>query len=302
MFTQGNERSRTLVALPDAASRRNLRKIIQDAGYTHCREVGTLPELAEKLATAEIDMVITTLNDRGWDSSPIIKKIRRGNLGNPFIIIMVMLDDPSPSVVNRVVNCGADDLLLAPWLDRLVLGRLETLLHGRKRFLVTHDYVGPERRNQQRPGAGTAPTLEVPNPMHWMTVVNGKREHLNQAVVMSREDLNRSRIKTCGGQLRFLADRVVANFAANGHAAIIADIQIMLDAAEELTFRAADTDFAPAIELANGLKTLCERLAREERTARAAEVGVLPQLADAVLMAIYNSEPEPLPERLRDIV
>jgi CheY-like chemotaxis protein len=302
LFTKGNEKSRTLVALPDAASRRSLRKIIQEAGYTHCREVGSLPELADKLAGGEVDMLITTMNERGWDSGDLIRRVRRGALGNPFIIIMVMLDDPSPNVVNRVVNCGADDLLLAPWLDRLVLGRLETLLHGRKRFLVTHDYVGPERRSQQRPGAQAAPAMDVPNPMHWLTVVGGKREHLDQAIAHSREDLNCSRIKSCGSQLRFLADRVVANFAANGHAAIIGDIQVMLAAAEELAHRAVDTDFAPAIELAEGLKTLCQRLVREERAARAAEVGVLPQLADAVLMAIYNAEPEPLSEKLMDKV
>ena len=294
MYTQGNENSRTIVALPDAAARKNLRKIIQDAGYTNCREVGTLNELADRIGSQDVDLLVTTLNDRGWDSTALLKRIRQGNLGNPFMMIMVLLDDPSPAVVNRVVNCGADDLLLAPWLDRLVLGRLETLLHGRKRFLVTHDYVGPERRHEGRPGASPAPTIDVPNPMHWLTVVKGSREHLNEAVAHTKEDLNYSRIRSCGGQLRFLADRVVANFAANGHGAVIPDIMMMLRAAEELALRAADTQFSTAIELANGLHVLCERLTREDRPARAAEIGVLPSLADAVVKAIYNSDPDPL--------
>jgi DNA-binding response OmpR family regulator len=295
LFTPGNEKSRTLVALPDAASRKSIRKIIQEAGYTHCREVASLPDLEEKLGAGEVDLLVTTLNDRGWDCGSLIQHVRQGHLGNPFLLVMMLLDEPSPSVVNRVVNCGADDLLLAPWLDRLVLGRLETLLHSRKRFLVTHDYVGPERRSQARPGANSAPTIDVPNPMHWLTVAAGNREDLNRAVDTSREDLNRDRIKSCGNQLRFLADRVVANFATGGHAAIIPDIMTMLQASEELALRAADTHFAPAIELAEGLRTICQRLAREERTARASEVGVLPSLADAVVRALYNSEPDPLP-------
>jgi CheY-like chemotaxis protein len=288
-----------LVALPDAAARKTLRKILQEAGFTHCREVANLESLAEKLASGPVDLLITTLNERGWDSADIIRRIRQGELGNPFMLIMVLLDQPVPSVVDRVVNAGADDLLLAPWLDRLVLGRLDGLIHGRKPFLVTSDYIGPERRSHQRAVGPSAPAIEVPNPMHWLTVKSGSREELERSVEHAAAAVNLNKIKSCSNYLRVLADRVVTNFAKGGHAAIIPDILVMLAASEELVTRAANTQFAPAIELTEALRTLCQRLAREDRAARVAEVGVLPSLADAVVTAIYNSEPEPISAALQ---
>ena len=292
----GNEKSRSIVALPDAKARKEVRKLIQEAGFAHCREVPDIATLTEKLGSGDIDLLVTTLGDRNWDSGQLIRAIRQGKLGNPFMIIMVLVDQPTPDLVSRVVNAGADDLLLSSWPDKTVLGRLEGLVHNRKRFLVTHDYVGPERRNTPRPGVTSANTFEVPNPLHWFTIPNNDRDGLNRAVEQASEVVNRNKIKSCGNQLRFLADRAVAGFAAGGHAAIIPDMQVMLAAANELCDRAANTEFAQAIELSAGLRTLCQRLVREDRPARAAEVGVLPQLADAVIKVIHDSEPEPIPE------
>ncbi len=295
MFTWGTDKSRTLVALPDANARKNLVKMMRSAGFTHTREVATLPQLVELLSHSDVDLLITTLNDRDWDSFDLIRRIRTGAVGNPFILIMVLLDAPWPAIVNRVVNSGADDLLLAPWQERLVLGRLDGLLHGRKRFVVTHDYVGPERRNNQsRPGSALAQAVDVPNPMHMLTIGPGNRETLKRAVNDAQDAINLAKIKSFGHQLRYLADRIVATFAENGPAAIIPDILTMLASADELAERAVDTHFSPAIELTESLRVLCHRLSREDRVARAAEVGVLPSLADAVIAALQASEAETL--------
>lgn len=298
LFTWGNDKSRTVVALPEAPARKNLCKMIQGAGFANCQEIASLRQLEETLGSSDVDLLITTLNDRDWDSFDLIRRIRTGALANPFILIMVLLDEPKPEIVNRVVNSGADDLLLAPWLERLVLGRLDGLLHARKRFVITHDYVGPDRRSLFRAGGSSAPAIEVPNPMQWLTVGSGNREALNKAVNEAKEAINLKKIKSFGHQLRFLADRIVATFAENEPRAIIPYVVTLLAAADELAARATDSVFPQAIELTQSLRTLCQRLAREDRTARAAEVGVLPALADAVIAALYSEEPEHLPDAL----
>jgi DNA-binding response OmpR family regulator len=290
LLTSGNDKSRTVVALPDPTASKNIRKTLQDAGFSHCREVASLPKLEERLASDDVDLLITTLNDRGWDSGDLIRRIRHGELGNPFMIIMVLLDQPVPAMVNKVVGAGADDLLLAPWLGRLVLGRLEVLIHGRKPFFVTHNYVGPERRTQRR--STDPPTLDVPNPLQWLTVAKGSREDLQLAVDEARRDVSQSKVRNCGNQLRFLADRVVANFNAGGQAAIIVDMQTLLSTSAELRLHAADTRFSPAIELAESLSILSQRLLQSGRTPRVEEVAVLPTLADAVVAAISEHELE----------
>jgi CheY-like chemotaxis protein len=292
----GYDALRTLVALPDPAVRKTLRKTLQAEGLMHCREVAEMPALAEHLARGEPDLLIVALDDGVWDSSALIRGIRQGTVGsNPFMMVIVLLKAASPVLVTRAVDAGTDDLLLAPWLGRLVLDRLDNFAQGRKPFLITHDYIGPERRSFYREGAPTPQTVEVPNPVQWLSAGNDDRAVFRKQVAQALEAVNLRKIKSCGGQLRFLADRTVEQFTTGGHAAILPTVRALLDAADEMVRRAANTDFAPAIELTAGLRGLCKRLLREDRSPRAEEVVVLPQLADAVINAMYWNEQDPLP-------
>jgi CheY-like chemotaxis protein len=295
----GYDALRTLIALPDPVVRKTLRKTLQTEGLLHCREIAELPVLIDHLGRTEPDLLITALDEGAWDTADLIRQIRNSTLGrNPFMVVITLLQAASPALVGRAVNAGADDLLLAPWLGRLVLDRLDNFAQGRKPFLITHDYIGPERRSFYREGQPPPPTVEVPNPVQWLSAGNDDRALYRRKIEQALQMVNLRKIKSCGGQLRFLADRAVENFAKGGHAAILPTIRALLDAADEMMHRAANTDFAPAIELTSSLRTLCHRLMREDRTPRTEEVAVLPSLADAVINALYWNEKDPLPAAL----
>jgi DNA-binding NarL/FixJ family response regulator len=294
----GYDELRTLVALPDAISRKGLRKTMVNEGMLHCREIGEMPVLVEKIRQADPDLLITTINDQ-WDSADLIRKVRNNALGtNPFMVIIVLLDQPNPALINKAVNAGADDLLLPPWLGRLVIDRLDNFAQGRKPFLVTHDYIGPERRSVARQDDNSllSPTLDVPNPVQWLSEGNKDRELFRKKILAALEQVNLRKIKSAGGQLRYLADRIVEQFVEGGQAAIQANLTSMLEAADEMGRRAANTDFAPALELTAGLREICQRLQNTGRAPKPDEVAVLPALADAVVKAIYWNDKEPLPK------
>ena len=65
---------------------------------------------------------------------------------NPFIVIIVTAWEKSTGLINRVVNSGADDLLLRPFSTALLGQRIEAHIERRKGFVITTDYVGPDRR------------------------------------------------------------------------------------------------------------------------------------------------------------
>jgi CheY-like chemotaxis protein len=286
---------RTLIALPDPAARKTLRKSLQEQGLLHCREIGELPALAEKIGQADPDLLITLLDD-SWNSGELITRIRHGQTAaNPFMVIIALLPAASPVLVGRVIEAGADDLLLPAWLGRLVMDRLDNFVHGRKTFLITHDYVGPERRSFYREGEPAPATIEVPNPVQWLSTGKDDRAAFRKKVALALEAINLRKIKSHSTQLRRLADQIVAAFAAGGHQAILPLVGSLLESADELERRAANTEFAPAIELTTGLRTLSERLLREDREPRGEEISVLPSLADAVSNALYWHEKEPLP-------
>jgi len=292
----GYEDLRTVIALPDATARKTLRKTLQSEGMLHCREVAEMPALREKVVQGDPDLLITTLNDQGWDTAGLIRDIRHGAVGsNPFMVIIVLLDQAAPAMVNRVVNAGADDLLLPPWLGRLVIDRLDNFVQGRKPFLVTFDYIGPERRTLVRDDKPPPAIVEIPNPVKWLSDGNEDRAAFRKKIQHACEAINLRKIKSTGGQLRVLSDLAVELFAKEGHSAILQTVHSLLDASNEMARRAANTDFAPAIELTSSLRTLCERLLREDRPPKPDEIAVLPTLAAAVVNAIYWHEKDPLP-------
>ena len=298
----GYDELRTLIALPDPAARRVLRKSLQAEGMLHCREVTEMEATADHVARGDPDLLIISLAEQGWDGSTLIRQIRQGSVGtNPFLVVITLLPSPSPMLVNRAVDAGTDDLLLQPWLGKLVLDRLDNFAQGRKPFLITHDYVGPERRSLLRDGAPPQPSLEVPNPVQWLSAGNVDRAAFRKKIDQALKLVNLRKINSCGSQLRFLADRIVDAHAKEGDAAMRQIVRSMLAAADEMMRRAASTDFAPAVELTAGLRTLCHRLLREDREPRAEEVRVLPSLADAVVNALYWNETDPLPSRRQTI-
>lgn len=293
----GYDELRTLVALPDDLARKGLRKTMVNEGMLHCREVGELPVLIEKIRQSAPDLLVTTISPQ-WDTADLIRQVRHNMLGaNPFMVIIVLLEKPDPVVVNKVVNAGADDLLLPPWLGRLVIERLDNFAQGRKPFLITHDYIGPERRTVPRQDdAAVSPTMEVPNPVQWLSEGNENRDHFRKKIQAALEQVNLRKIKSAGGQLRYLADRIVEQFVEGGQPAIQPNLSAMLEAADEMKRRAANTDFAPALELTHGLREICQRLQNTDRAPKPDEVAVLPALADAVVKAIYWNDKEPLPQ------
>ena len=62
------------------------------------------------------------------------------------------------------MNSGPDDLLLIPFAPDQIMSRLKILVERRKPFVVTHDYIGPDRRTAPRPGTTSATQFQVPNP------------------------------------------------------------------------------------------------------------------------------------------
>jgi len=287
---------RTLVALPDAGARQALRKDLQSEGLLYCREVAALPALRDKLKQSDADLLIISLEEGQWDAAALIREVRLSAVGtNPFMVIIVLLEEPTPRTVSAVVNAGADDLLLSPWLGRLLVARLDGFARGRKPFMVTHDYIGPERRGLLREDEDAPQSIDVPNPVQWLNAGNADREAFRLKIEGALLQVNRLRIKSSGGQLRFLAELAVERFSAGGHVAILPTVRSLLEASDDMVRRAANTDYAPAIELTSGLRVLCQRLLREKREPRQDEIAVLPSLAGAVLDAIHLHEAEAPP-------
>lgn len=61
-----------------------------------------------------------------------------------------------------MINCGVDHLVTEPLSPQQILSRVIAMVHHRLPFVVTADYVGPDRRKLTRPEEDY-PIVDVPN-------------------------------------------------------------------------------------------------------------------------------------------
>jgi DNA-binding response OmpR family regulator len=105
-----------------------------------------LPDFTRRLDTPLFDLVLFDGTESAQICADLIQSIRRGDLGqNPFMPILVTSWDGRGAPVSEYLNAGADDVLLRPFSANAIVERIYALAHNRKPFVVTTDYVGPDR-------------------------------------------------------------------------------------------------------------------------------------------------------------
>jgi response regulator RpfG family c-di-GMP phosphodiesterase len=135
---------------PRVQVRSSLRMALNDAGMKNGNiwEGGDLEAITNSVSDPNgPDIVICDVTENTDDACQIFSAIRHNELGtNPFICIIGVAWSPKQALVNKVMGSGADVLVAAPISPSLILDRIEALVHSRKPFVVTSDYIGPDRR------------------------------------------------------------------------------------------------------------------------------------------------------------
>jgi len=152
-----------LIYDPVSANRMATRAVLYSLGFRKIETVGALKAFADNLRKRPPDLAMCEVQGSDTELCALIQSLRQGGEGhNPFIVIIATAWEKSADMIARVVNSGADDLLLRPFSTALLGSRIETHIQRRKGFVVTTDYVGPDRRRDQtRPS--NAELFEPPN-------------------------------------------------------------------------------------------------------------------------------------------
>jgi DNA-binding response OmpR family regulator len=137
----------TLVYDPVSANRTATRSALYSIGFRKIETVATIETFAEAIRRRPPDLALCEAQGVDNELCGLIQSMRQGAPGfNPFVIIIVTAWDKNAALVQRVVNSGADDLLLRPFSTTLLAQRIEAHAAKRKSFVITSDYVGPDRR------------------------------------------------------------------------------------------------------------------------------------------------------------
>ncbi|MBT4711191.1 MAG: response regulator [Alphaproteobacteria bacterium] len=161
---------------PDKGSRDTIKTILYDRGFRKFRYGQTIAEMKDQVTKEHTDVLITETDLPDGDPCEMISAIRHNGVGkNPFLPIIVTTWQPTPDIVRKIVDSGSDDLVIKPVSVGGLVSRVENLIHNRKDFVVTSDYIGPDRHDTPgRDEEEKTDLLVVPNALK--AVVTGAPE------------------------------------------------------------------------------------------------------------------------------
>ena len=182
--------------------RESMRQMLRGEGYRKTRTFNRMEDLLGAITEAPPDVLIVA-DDLHANSFQIVKDIRSFKLGtNPFVMITMMVSGENDTNVKRAMVAGCDDIMIKPVSPGRMLDRIVHFTFNRTPFIVTTDYLGPERRK---------PTADRPSKIRQLIVVNtvkdkaeGKRTsaaELTRKVERCMTDVMASRLDSYGLKL-----------------------------------------------------------------------------------------------------
>lgn len=206
-----------VIAESDKARLQALRSTLYFLGFRETEWVETAAELEAAVARVQPDLVVTADVLPDGPTGRYIQRLRRGlTKADPFTPVISILSEASPDAVRRGINSGADDLIIHPWPQGYLDQRLEKLVAERKPFVVTSDYVGPDRRAEHRAGSGGR-TVAAPNILGLRAVERRPRAEIQAELAGARANMEAQRLMALVELLvRLTGD--IEQAAANGSA------------------------------------------------------------------------------------
>ncbi|MEK9970138.1 MAG: response regulator [Ferrovibrio sp.] len=248
---------RILYGDPAQGSRALYRQAMIGAGFTNLREFDTLEGFVDLVAVAQPDLILMDIGLPGGDVAQIVSDLRHGRLGiNPYLPVILTTWEAERSVVRRLVDSGADDLLVKPLSTKGLLDRLEAVAMSRKPFVVTSDYIGPDRRKAEARREGNIPQFEVPNPMRAKLLGESfDARMLQQAIMAMNEQINRQRLQASAFRIAFVAAQIVPVYKSQTipDSNTLTMLRDLIVSTEDIQQRIAGTELAHVGQL-------CDRL------------------------------------------
>jgi DNA-binding response OmpR family regulator len=190
----------------DASARQGIRHILFNQGCRDIKLGDDCKEVVEVLGQSDPDLIIGELRLPDGNFAAVTEKIRNGQLGhNPFVpIILVVVEDEDPKAIRAALDKGIDDVVPKPVSSQNLMARINRLIDNRRPFVVTEDYMGPKRAQDE-----DALTIEAPN--HFSQKMKGEKVGFldkEMDVAAAEEDVKGCRLQFIGAEIKALVEAI----------------------------------------------------------------------------------------------
>ena len=256
------ETAETLIYDPVSANRTATRAVLYTVGFRNIETVATVEDFRDAIRNRPPDLALCEAQGADAELCEMIQALRQGSTGyNPFIVIIVTAWEKTNALVSRVLNSGADDLILRPFSTKQLGDRVETHIERRKGFVITHDYVGPDRRRDTaRPSK--AELFDPPNSLKMKAkerlTADVATARLDAELRSARDMLNSEKLRRDAFQIcilwRLMQEQVP------GQASYIEELAKLARLTQGIAQRCLDIEFGVAAEWCESVLAAVEGL------------------------------------------
>ncbi|MBT3239001.1 MAG: response regulator [Rhodospirillaceae bacterium] len=202
---------KVVIAEPKQSLRRKLADDVRALGCRNIITTGNLRDVQEAFYDGGVDILIGESELPEGSLCELIHDVRHGVTGdNPFTLAIALVAKPDTEIVRNAVNSGADDIIIKPVNPDDLHQRLLALSRVRKPFVVTSEYIGPDRRSNGRKDGVQIPHIKAPNPLHLRGGGMQGEINFNNAIARTTKQVNEHKVERHAYSIQWLMDRIIA--------------------------------------------------------------------------------------------
>ncbi len=296
-----------LFAEDKSAIRSTIRNVLAHEGLTQTRDFMRLDPIRAALSSEMPDLLIVDaeLEDRIGDAVTLVRDIRHGRLGkNPYIPIIATLWSADSELIGRIVDAGADDILLKPFSPNDMMNRIKALISARKEFIVTSDYIGPDRRKDVQRGSNIK-SMPVPNSMaSKVEGVSVSYDELSRAINAVNGQVNEMKMQRNAFQISFIVEMLQPKLELGEKTREVNEfVKRLYKMTSDTAARLSGTKYEHVSELCDTLTNVSIELQANLEDPAEKNIRLLKPLSDAILLAFNpDSDAESLSSQISGAV
>jgi len=228
------------LAIANPMVRRALADHFRHRGADEIFHIDDWEALHETLKEKSLALLVVDdeLSERA--TAPLIRDIRNGALHeHPFPMVLMLAHHQNEQHLRSLINCGPDAIVLAPVSITDLFSKIDRFALGRKPFVVTRDYVGPDRRSSLREGAHQPLIVEPPNPL----AAGVDLESFRLAVEASTTALKAAHVECSFGQLAW----ALSQGGGNDFSQLVPALELLIKSSGKASIKEAAAGMIEAI-------------------------------------------------------
>lgn len=253
---------RVVLAEPNSQLRGGLKESLEGSGFNGVVVTGNLSRVVTAVNQGTVDLLIADASLPEGDFNAYVSELRHGQHGdNPFLVVITLVSEPSRDAVHNAINSGTDHVLAKPFTIEALIEKIVDLTQTRKRFVVTGDYVGPDRRLAHREGTMQIPLIDVPNPLRHRMSGHISKTQIKLKIENAKRKINEHKVERHAFQVGWLLDDVmfeISNMNRDGAPASRQNLQRLVEISNDICARIQNTCYAHLSEMCLTLSNMAE--------------------------------------------